>query len=351
LVLLAGSQHNPRDLADVRALRPVIPVRQVEDREHASRNFTEVKRIQRAPNALDHPIYRLVDDNEANRRIWEDQYVFRFFWYQKVLPLPGVSVLGVHPDETYALREQEGGAIDHRGYPIFVIHNVGRGKVFFSATDETWRWRFIHGDRFFARFWAQVLRYVGAPKLFGANPHYLLSTDRREYEPLDRIEVTLEVTDREFRPAQASSWKVLYRTPTGEEAALYLTAVKGVQGTYKGVLNATEVGRWELRADRDTAQHIDEEARTSFIVRIPDLESRQPELNREGLEQLARATGGRYFDAWDAQNLPPQIKKQAQQRTSKTGEPKAAWDRDWVLTLILVLLCCEWALRKLMRLQ
>ena len=37
---------------------------------------------------------------------------------------------------------------------------VGAGKAMFHAFDDTWRWRFRAGDRYFGRFWVQTIRFL-----------------------------------------------------------------------------------------------------------------------------------------------------------------------------------------------
>lgn len=351
LVLLAGNRYMPKSFK-TGPLSRLMPVKHVDDTSHASHIFKERQRIRQTPGGQGHPIFRLEDDPAANRQVLERDHVFTFYWYQKTRPVPGTSVLAVHPQDSYSVGGGGAGQAPKRKlYPIFALRNHGKGKVFFSATDETWRWRFLRGDMYFARFWGQVLRYVGAPKLFGTSPHYKLWTDRRAYEPLSRVEITLEVTDREFKPVADDSWKVNFRTPSGKEDAVFLSAIKGQRGTYKGALAAaTERGRWELWVEKDPAKGIDEEARVFFNVRIPNLESKAPELDKKRLQELAQQTGGRYFESWEAQGVPPLIKV-VKDTVGQAGNSKSAWDKDWILALVLTLLCAEWLLRKLCRLQ
>lgn len=55
----------------------------------------------------------------------------------------------------------ETGRADRR-MPLFVTMSAGRGLVFFSGTDETWRWRFKTGDGpYFYPFWRRVIEKAG----------------------------------------------------------------------------------------------------------------------------------------------------------------------------------------------
>ena len=45
--------------------------------------------------------------------------------------------------------------------PLFVTRDYGRGRVFFSATDETYRWRFMRGDSpYFYPFWQRAINWA-----------------------------------------------------------------------------------------------------------------------------------------------------------------------------------------------
>ncbi len=349
LILIAGEQFNPAAFESSQSMRALLPVR---TRPEPGGIYTEAKRLVRTQRGIGHPIFQLKDDTDENIKAWEDKYVGHFFWFRRTRPVPGASVLAVHPDAKYVYKARSERAPEQlRHFPLFVLRNFGRGKVFFSATDDTWRWRFLRGDEYFRRFWAQVIRYVGAPSLFGESFHYKLTTNRREYEPGMRVQVTLEVLDREFNPAQDESWKVRSRNPAGEEQTIFLTALKGRPGSYSGVIYANYLGRWELSVDKNEQRGILEEARVNFDVRIPDIESRNPELNEPMLKKLAMQTEGAYFKAWQTAEIPPLIKKAKRRRASTLGRSRSAWDLKLVLALILGLMFIEWFVRKLFRLH
>lgn len=46
-------------------------------------------------------------------------------------------------------------------FPLFVTASMGRGRVFWSGTDETWRWRYLEGDGpRYGPFWREAMRWV-----------------------------------------------------------------------------------------------------------------------------------------------------------------------------------------------
>ena len=57
---------------------------------------------------------------------------------------------------------------------------VGSGKTMFHAVDDTWRWRFRVGDRYFGRFWTQTIRFLARSKILGQKKAEI-QTERRRY--------------------------------------------------------------------------------------------------------------------------------------------------------------------------
>ena len=67
-----------------------------------------------------------------------------------------------------------------------------------SLVDSTWRWRRLVGNRWFYRFWGQVIRFTSFGRLLGKTPRFALHTDQREYTLGSTIRITAKVLDREF---------------------------------------------------------------------------------------------------------------------------------------------------------
>lgn len=107
------------------------------------------------------PIFRFVDDPDTNTRLWqEDETMPDFhglpgaFWFWPITQDPANSGATVYV--RHAGDKPEG--LD-ANYALFFEKNVGKGIVFVSAIDETWRWRYQYGDEpYFAGFWLKVIR-------------------------------------------------------------------------------------------------------------------------------------------------------------------------------------------------
>src|SRR5262249_17494984 len=82
-------------------------------------------------------------------------------WYYPVVRLkPGAEIFLIHP----TARTPEP---DNKPMPLLAGHYSGKGYVLFSAFDDTWRWRFNEGDKYFGRFWSQCVYQAGVPRMVG----------------------------------------------------------------------------------------------------------------------------------------------------------------------------------------
>lgn len=89
-------------------------------------------------------LMRLGLDDRTNAGLWLHGGLPPFYWYAHGL---------VARQDAHVLAE-------HRGLPVFSWRRAGKGTAFVSAVDETWRWRAGVGDRYMARFWCGVVRFL-----------------------------------------------------------------------------------------------------------------------------------------------------------------------------------------------
>ncbi len=89
-------------------------------------------------------------DDARNAEHWEDGD-------RKQDGLPGVRWFARATSKEGSRALVEVGLVD-AWWPLFVTSPAGRGRVFFSASDETYLWRYLSGDGpWFHPFWRQVI--------------------------------------------------------------------------------------------------------------------------------------------------------------------------------------------------
>ncbi|HEY8503894.1 MAG TPA: hypothetical protein VIL46_04890, partial [Gemmataceae bacterium] len=251
LVMIAGPRHAPAEYAAERKLAEVLPV------EFGAVQFpidsgerTQEYRPQRTPAGARSGVLQLADVPEENDRVWEE--LRGWHWHYPVKRLrPGAVALLTHP------REKAGGG----PMPLMASHYYGRGLVMFLATDETWRWRYNEQDRYFNRFWAQVVYRAGYRERRGSErtrlslseaEHVLGRTGRvyarlftPDYRPLEAPRVSARLEKRDAKPGEAR-----FQTVT-------LEAVAGQPGDYVAVLPHDRVGEFTLTVEGSEAGSLD----------------------------------------------------------------------------------------------
>jgi biopolymer transport protein ExbD len=127
LILIAGADSNPPADAALKALLPVTVGRAVSGEMRP--RLTEAGRA--------HPITKDLNVGAED--------------------FPSlISVLEVKPVEGATVLADVGDDL-----PLFVVKDHGKGRVFFSATEDTYRWRWLRGDNpLFYPLWQRAMRWV-----------------------------------------------------------------------------------------------------------------------------------------------------------------------------------------------
>ena len=121
----------------------------------------------------------------------------------------------------------------------------GAGKAMFHAFDDTWRWRFRAGDRYFGRFWVQTIRFLARSRLVGQRQAEV-QTDRRRYQRGQPIQ--LRVRFPEPRPGAHSGDVTVQVGRRGQgPRKLTLKLVPGTKNVFEGALPQAAEGDYEVR--------------------------------------------------------------------------------------------------------
>jgi uncharacterized membrane protein len=295
-----------------------------------------------------HTVMRLENDMDRNSALWENPEqrsmgnLPGFYWFAETGPEnKSAVVLARHPDRVHP--------VSQKGLVVFAYMNYGKGRTFFSAVENTWRWRAGVDNRYFYRFWGQVVRFCATGRLYGKTPRFRITSDKLRYALGETVDVECRIFDANMKPSTDPTAKVyhLIRTPGGEvreELTLQLNPVRG-QGTYQGSVVADRVGVHDLWFGTE-AERL---AGTLFEVEVPALEMRDPRRNQNVLEEMAKLSGGKNFELYQVKDMVAGLEAVTQSQQGDI-EDDAAWDEYWVLFAITGLLAAEWILRKIARL-
>jgi hypothetical protein len=332
LVVIAGRQHAPAGYRGS-PLAEVLPVEFVPvafAADTGARPQPYVPLLTRVGRRSD--LMALADTDEDNRAAWNG--LPGFYWHYPVVKLrPGAVALLVHP------REKAG----DEPMPILASQAYGKGPVLFVATDETWRWRYNAEDRFFGRFWGQVVYKFGLPHLLGNPKRVQLEMERAQHVLGRPGYVYARLFDADYRPLKAERVSARLerldaRPGTERAGALALEAIPGQPGDYRALLANDAVGRFKVRIDSPEAATL--EYRVSLP---PQHELEVAGLAEEELRRAARLSGGRFYREEDlhqlAGDVTPRLAGFTQRQEILLWNPLA-------LLLFLGLVTVEWVVRK-----
>lgn len=344
LVFLAGRWHLPLRYRGT-PLEKLLPV-ELEDADsitYDGGNITQPFNVELTPEGQEHPLMQLVGDPEENQQLWEFSgrtggTLPGFFWYQRVKRVKrGAVALAVHPESTNLSDEPR---------PIFAFQYYGRGRTFISLTDDTWRLRKLVGNRWFYRFWGQVIRFTSAGRLLGETKQYSISTDQREYTLGGTVKILARALGRDFKPTRQEDRTLEIERADSDDPAQTVTAVQNPARPeyYEVAVEAKELGEHTVRFEDGIG-----DASAQYRVVVPQLEYDDPRMDRERLREIARLSGGSYHEIGETRALVEGVTP-FEKEVPISEERQPLWDTRWLLLAFISLLTLEWLLRKVFRL-
>ena len=228
---------------------------------------------------------------------------------------------------------------------LLATQTYGMGKVMLLATDDTWRWRYKVGDKYFHKFWGQVMRWATAGKSSGRDKYIRMGTQKRRYDVGEPVEFQAKVLGPDLAPLRDGTVEALIEHAGKPAEVVRLEFVPGSEGRYRGRFTGLEGGRHLIRLNVPALPQNPSEARIEIeVIERPDLEQVELFLNRPLLESMSRIAAGRYYPAEDysalAQSIEP-VKK----RIPRVQEIRL-WSWPPILVFFTLVLCTEWVLRK-----
>jgi uncharacterized membrane protein len=282
---------------------------------------------------LETPGFRLADSIAESREQWR-QLAPLYWFYEPAALKPGARVLAEHPTAP----GPQGGRI-----PLVMLQYAGAGKVVFHAFDDTRRWRFRVGDRWFARYWVQTLRYLSRAKLLGKDRAAELVVDRREYRRGESVRLRLRFLDDRLAPAEDDGAAVIVEQAGQPNRRITLHRTASDRGMFEGSLARAATGDYHAWLAAPTLEGSP--PAVDFRVAPPPGETARIEADLAALRALAEATKGRYYAPNETAGLLKDL-PDGRQVPVETLPPAALWNRWPGLVLMLAALVAEWIGRK-----
>jgi hypothetical protein len=331
ILFIAGENYNPLHYRGT-PLELLLPIELAEARNpKALGTAPDSFRPVLTAEGRSSPIFRFGDDEASSNDIW--QKLPELFWFLEApRKKPAALVLAEHPTK---------GGADGK-LPIIVYQFVGAGKSMFNAVDDTWRWRFRVGDRYFGRFWIQTIRFLARSKLVGQKQAEV-QTDRRRYQRNQPVQVRVRFPNPGLAPTTGEVSVQVERKGQGSRK-LTLKQAPGTRNLFEGALPQASEGDYEIRL---LPPPVLEGAlpTASFRVDPPAGELERIQMNEPELNRAATSSGGKFYTPETVSTLLTDLPK-PQKVPLDTDPPIPLWNTWPVLVLFLLVVTAEWVLRK-----
>jgi uncharacterized membrane protein len=259
---------------------------------------------------------------------------------QKLLPISSVYTLGEPKPGAQVLARADG---DKGSYNVALAQRYGNGRVFVFATDSDWNWPMKYkaneGDVLFGRFWGQVIRWSANRQLPPEHQAAVtLTSDKDVYKIGEAVHIYASGTDiasvKEVLVAEPLPLAAKLNVPPEPTKLPFSPSGERLEAQF----TAKQSGLHRVTAGGATGE---------FLVERPAGEFDRLPLNDALLRQLSASSGGQYFDATTARNLPETLKLSGK---IKTEIKEYVFGDSWIpFVLIVLALGAEWTLRKRMQ--
>ena len=210
--------------------------------------------------------------------------------------------------------------------------------------DDTWRWRFRVGDRYFGRFWIQTIRFLARSKLLGQQQAEV-QTDRRRYQRGQPIQIRVRFPNPGLAPAGGEVVRPGRAEGARPAQADAQPASPGTRNVFEGALPQAAEGDYEVRLLPPPVLEGPIPTAT-FRVEAPAGELERIQMNEPELIRAADATGRQVLHARSTVGTLLEDLPRPEKVPLDTDPPIPLWNTWPVLSLFLSLITPEWVFRK-----
>jgi uncharacterized membrane protein len=261
--------------------------------------------------------------------------------------IPGMNLTRAKPGATVLLSHPTV-AVDGTPAPLLTIAEHGRGRTMAISTDGTWYWAFpSHASgaptRNYERFWSNAIRWlVRDPDLTTLS----VTADPPSVEPGKPVGVVVVARQQDYQPAPGAKVSVdLIDADDGHVVAQHAQAVDA-DGTLRFEFPPPEAGAYKLIGKATSADGKPlGESSDAVAVRAVGPELADARVNASLLKEIAKATGGAFFDSTSFSLSDVPLREPPLVEVGRSKDQPLS-DRWYWLTMLIVILGLEWAVRR-----
>jgi len=292
--------------------------------------------LQIPPQALNHPVMRLVDDKEKNTALWQK---LPPVYTSSGIPIPakGAEVLGVIDPLRTSKTARSVPA------PVIIVSKINGRKGIFINAYNLWRWKLMAQrdasiENVYDTFFENCTRWLSSAE---DSRTFSITPNKEFYKYGEQITINAQVYTETYEPLN--------------DAAVRITVQKGGisvdrilqslgEGKYSTTIDGLESGEYKISGFALKGDQQLGTATAQIMVGSFSFELMSTSLDSVLLLQISSAAGGKYFNARSVEALSSLVDdRPVIYHRSKT---LAVSNTVWLLSIVIVLLCIEWFIRK-----
>jgi len=239
--------------------------------------------------------------------------------------------------------------------PIITYQPYGTGRVIAVEGAGMWRWAFLppqyqEHDHIYGTLWQSLLRWLVAGVGLTPGQNVALRTDKVSFIDGENVQAMLLL--REELATQTVPAVKLSRDGDDESTPLSIQPVPlgDEPGVYRVPFGQLAEGRyraWIEKGDNATADSASDSAtEVAFDVRPFAGERLNIAARPDLMKRIAEETDGAVIDATDAETVASEFRQHLARSRPERVRRITAWDRWWVLLMVLGVWGTAWGIRR-----
>lgn len=290
--------------------------------------------VEPTPFGEEHFLTQLSLEPEKSRQLW-----------QALPELETVWTLGELKNGADVLLQTQEASHD----PILITQTVGKGRVALVATDSTWRWSLGGFGDEQTRFWRQLALWCANRDQLRPG-ELLVQLDRHRFTHSETIPVRVLYRPFETQSAENLKLDVQLLGPDGTGGTIPLRPDKNSGGmlSFSGSLAADTKGDYLITAEvtDPSDRTFRREGNGRFLIEQYNPELENSAASPETLANMARITSGELLLPEALPGLVDELLAKSEALTETRQNRQTLYDRWPLFVLFILLISCEWFLRK-----
>jgi hypothetical protein len=292
-------------------------------------------KVRLTPEGARHPITALGTGSVSTEAAWE-----------ALPPIPGMNSVRARPGATVLL-DNPFSLVDGKNAPLLSIWDYGRGRVMALNSDGSWAWAFTsHAGgaqtRVYERLWGNAVRWlVRDPELTAM----AVTADSPTVEPGKPVGISAIARSSDFQPVAGAQVTIELISADDGRIVAQQTVPAGPDGTAHVEFPSPPAGPYKVVGRAAQGEKVLGEMSDAIAVRASGRELSDARVNAALLEDIAKATGGAFFEgpSFSLSDVP--FKEPPLVEVGRSRD-QPLWDRWYWLTVMVLILGAEWALRR-----